>query len=224
MKNLRRFIQKCVDKNFGTFYWKYRDVFCGSKWIENYISKSSIEHPHRQLLIDIISKYAPFRNVLEIGCASGPNLYLLSKKFPSVKLYGVDINKKAIKRGQSWFQSKNIQTVSLLHLKTDKLRLFSTKSIDIVFTDAVIIYIPPPKLKTIIEEMFRIARKCVILNEWHSDKITKGCFNYDGHWIYNYKKLLKNFPPRNIKITKIPPEIWGGNWAKYGYIIEVNLD
>jgi len=27
-----------------------------------------------------------------------------------------------------------------------------------------------------------------------------------------------------IKLTKIPENIWAGDWAKYGYIIEVNLE
>jgi tRNA G46 methylase TrmB len=116
MKKLLRKVKRLAVKIFGLkvyeLFWKFRHFFDKS-WAERYISKESINHPHRKILIDIISKYYPFDSALEIGCASGPNLYLLAKKFPEVKLYGIDISKKAIEIGKKKFNKEKISNVIL---------------------------------------------------------------------------------------------------------------
>ena len=35
-------------------------------------------HPSKKFLADIIATFSPFSHILEVGCASGPNLYLLA--------------------------------------------------------------------------------------------------------------------------------------------------
>lgn len=224
MKKFLGYIKRILDKTLGTsveeFYWWSRHIF-NCAWPKSYISQDSINHPHRQLLIEKISSYAPFETALEIGCASGPNLYLLSKKFSHAKLYGTDISKRAVKIGREWFREQNIKNILLSSQKAENLKQFSDKSIDIIFTDAVLIYIGPSKIESVIREILRVARKALILNEWHGN--SSHC-SYDKHWIYDWEILLKKFIPKEkIKLTKILPEIWGGSWAKYGYIIEVKL-
>jgi len=222
MKKLLRKIKRFLDKVLGTksdeLYWKSRHFF-NKKWAEKYISEESLNHPHRKFLIDKISACVPFENVLEIGCASGPNLYLLAKKFPNIKIYGVDISKKAVMTGQKWFQKQNIRNISLFSGRAENLSQFSDKAIDIIFTDAVLICIGPDKIKKLINEMLRVAKKAIILNEWHSDDFEHFC---DDHWVHNYKLLFKKFiPEEKIKFTKLPENLWGGNWSKFGYIIEI---
>jgi hypothetical protein len=223
MKKFLGRIKRILDKTFGTIideiYWKFR-YLSDSKLAESYISQNCINHPHRELLIERISAYEPFKTALEVGCASGPNLCLLSKKYPYMKLYGTDISKRAIKIGQERFREQNIKNILLLSQRAENLEKFPDKSIDIVFTDAAFIYIGPDKIETVIREILRVTRKALILNEWHSNATC-----HDGHWIYNWKVLLKKFiPEKKIILTKIPPEIWSGSWAKYGYTIEVVLN
>jgi len=72
MKSILRKIKRIADRFFGsktdTLYWKFRHIFDNS-WAESYISPVSINHPHRNVLVDQISKYVPLKNILEIGCA-----------------------------------------------------------------------------------------------------------------------------------------------------------
>jgi hypothetical protein len=225
MKKFLRRVKRILDKTFGTIideiYWKFH-YLSDSKLAEGYISQNSINHPHRELLIERISAYKPFKTALEVGCASGPNLYLLSKKYPYMKLYGTDISKRAIKIGQERFRVQNIKNILLSSQKAENLEQFPDKSIDIVFTDAALICIGPDKIEAVIREILRVTRKALILNEWHSNV---SLYSYDDHWIYNWKVLLKKFvPEKKIRLTKIPPEIWSGSWAKYGYTIEVVLN
>lgn len=60
--------------------WKYRHIYQGSNWAKGYCE--SADHPHRQLLLERILAYAHLESVLEIGCNTGPNLYLLAQKLP----------------------------------------------------------------------------------------------------------------------------------------------
>lgn len=224
MRKLLRKIKRLLDKILGTktdeFYWRFRHLL-NKRWSENYMSQDSINHPHRKFLIDKISTLAPLKNVLEIGCASGPNLYLLAKKLPNTKLYGIDISKKAIKVGTEWLNKKGIKNTVLSYGKADNLRSFSNKSIDVVFTDAALIYIGPDKIDKVLKEILRAAKKAIIFNEWHSDDLEH---LYDDHWIYNYRLLFKEFvPEEKIKITKLPGDLWSGRWAQFGHIIEIKL-
>ena len=224
IKLVLRKIKRLANKIFGTkideFYWKFRHIF-DKKWAESYISDKSINHPHRKFLTEKISNYAPFENVLEIGCASGPNLYLLAKKFPETKFYGIDISEKAIRTGQKYFEKENVKNVFLETGKIDDIKNLQDKSIDLIFTDAALIYIGPDKINFVIEEMLRITKKAIILCEQH--KNYEPSF-YKDHWIHNYYLLFGKFLPKEkIKFTKISPEIWNGDWEKIGYIIEVIL-
>jgi ubiquinone/menaquinone biosynthesis C-methylase UbiE len=190
-------------------------------WINGY--RDSLDHPHRSFLIESISRFNP-SSILEIGCNCGPNLYLLAKKFPDVKIIGIDINPMVVQKGNEWLVEEGISNVKLAEGKADELGQFQDKSFDVVFTDAVLIYIGPDKIKEVIAEMLRVTRKSLILLEWH-------CFNsksnpagvYVGHWMRDYVALLEEFVPVNkIKVIKMPEELWPDkNWQRWGGVIEV---
>ena len=208
--------------------WQTKHIFKGRSWTKGYIG--SVNHPHRQLLVATISSYAPLESVLEIGCNTGSNLQLLAKNSQNkaIKLYGIDINSQAIKEGKIWLDWAGIKNVQLSVGRADELGRFKDKSIDVVFTDATILYIGPDKIKKVIRETRRITRKALIFNEWHWENNSlkrKEYFWYDGNWVYDYKALLRNIVSlESIKISKIPPEIWGGSgWEEFGAIIEVRL-
>jgi len=220
LRKIKRVANKILGTRTDEIYWRTRHVFDDS-WAKSYISEGSINHPHRKLLIDKISEYVPLESVLEVGCASGPNLYLLAKKFPGAKLYGTDISKDAIKVGKEFFRKQNIKNVFLGSRKAEDLSGFQDKSIDIVFTDAVLIYEGPEKIESVIKEIIRVAKKAIIICEQHHDFSSSV---YRDNWIHNYKVLFDKFiSGGRVKIKKIPPEVWSGNWGKLGYIIEVAL-
>lgn len=197
----------------------------GGEWIKGYWD--SRDHSHRQFLLEHISNFFPVSSILEIGCNCGPNLYLLARKFPHVEIVGIDINPAAVQKGNEWFAQEGIKNVKLLLGKADELGQFKDKSFDIVFTDAVLIYIGPDKIKEVIKGMLRITRKALILFEWHSF----GCASHPlgvhvGHWMRDYVSLLKEFVPQeSIHVTKMPEELWADKyWQKYGGVLEVDLE
>lgn len=191
-------------------------------WIKGY--QDSTEHAHRQFLTEKISNLNP-SSVLEIGCNCGPNLYLLSKKFPLADITGIDINPMAVQNGNKWFKQEGIKNVKLIVCKADELEQFGNESFDVVFTDAVLIYLGADKIKKVISEMLRITRNSLILLEWndfYNEKNPLG--KLKKHWIRNYKSLLSQFVSADkIKIEKLAENLWPDkNWQKYGALIEVH--
>lgn len=197
-------------------------------WINGY--RDSLDHSHRSFLIETISKFNP-SSILEIGCNCGPNLYLLAKKFPDAEMIGVDINPIAVKKGNEWLAQEGISNVRLSVGKANELGQFQDKSFDVVFTDAVLIYIGPDKIKGIMKNAIRITRRALILMEWHSfepdHKDPYGLGVYEqGNWKRDYVSLLKQFiREEQIHVTKITEEMWPDkNWKEVGAVIEVAMN
>jgi len=218
LRKIKRFADKFLGIKTDKFYWRFRHIFDGS-WGNDYLSEKSMNLSYRKFLINKISEYFPFGTILEIGCASGANLYLLSEKFPKAKLYGIDISKKAINVGRQYLQKNNIKNIFLEPRGTENLKNFGDKSVDIIFTASVLIYVAPDEIELAIKEIFRVAKKAIILCESHADSPD---FLYADHWIYNYELLLEKYISKEkIKITKPPENLWDGNLSKYNYIIEI---
>lgn len=195
-------------------------------WIKGYWNSQN--HSHRPFLIEKISSFSPISSILEIGCNCGPNLYLLAKKFPDAEIRGIDINPVAVQKGNEWLTQEGISNVKLLVGKADELEQFEDRSFDIVFTDAVLIYVGPDKIKEVMKGIIRIARRALILVEWHCFEPQRknpngfGVYHH-GSWKRDYVALLKQFVrAEQIRVTKIPEDIWPDkNWETFGAIVEV---
>lgn len=207
---------------FGTklneIIWAMRPISAGKDYL------GAETDPHRKFLLEKISTFSPVHSILEIGCGTGLNLYLLSKRFPNAELKGIDINPKSVEYGNTWFKQEGISNVKISVGKADKL-VFQDKGFDVVLTDATLIYVGPDKIKKVIKEMIRVTRKALVLNEWHCFESSSNPLGvYVGHWTRDYKALLKEFvPEERIFITKIPENTFKSdrNWRKYGAVIEM---
>jgi ubiquinone/menaquinone biosynthesis C-methylase UbiE len=188
-------------------------------WIKGYWNSQT--HPHRAILLDTIEKYHP-DSILEVGCNCGPNLCLLAKKYPYARIVGIDINRDAVERGREFFSTQGITNVQLFVNKADCLEMFDDGEFDVVFTDAVLIYIGSDKILNVLKELLRITKKTTISLEWHSSEYSdKGIFC--GHWVHNFSKLVEKIDPeRRFKTRKITEAEWPDpKWIQYGYIIEI---
>jgi len=230
--HLHAWIQKVLGfieaKFLGTrgreWYWATRHLH-GKKTNTYWEAYSrSISHPHRKLLIDKIFSYQP-KNVLEIGCNTGPNLFLLAKNANSTfNALGIDINPQAIKEGKNWLEKERVNNVELKCGLGDELEYLPDKSFDVVFSDATVIYIGPDKIARLIKNMLRIARKAIIFSEWNIEKSTNNkipVFFDEMHWVYNYRLLVNN---PDIEINPYPPGTFSSKgWEKYGAIVAFKL-
>ena len=182
-------------------YWRERKA----DWEASY--GQTINHPHRDLIIKKL-KEIEFGSLLEIGCNCGPNLLRIQKEFPRVELGGVDINADSIAIAKRLLPAHELR----LETRSADNIYFSDKSIDVLLTDATLIYIGPDKINKVMGEIARIARKNVILCEFQTRDILKqiACWWKGGYYARDYEKLLKKFGFYDIEIEKIPVGSWQG--------------
>ena len=207
---LGSFIQKCM--------WGWKHLY-RKNWTKT--SLESKDLTHRDQLTSVIASFGNVQSVLEIGCASAPNLRLLREKLPSAQLSGIDSNKQAIRTANDYFRSVHDDKVNLLVRTADQLDDFQDKSFDVVFSQAVLLYIPPSSINKVIAEMLRMSSNAVVFNEYHLDGANEGFFD-NGRWVYDYYSIIRRqYPDADISMQKT--DFKGGSWDLYGRLITVIL-
>lgn len=192
---------------------------------------SSYEHRHRVVLADLIAGFTPLSRVLEIGSNCGPNLYGLARRFPDAEFFGVDINSRAIEQGREMFAAEGIGNVHLDRKRADELEHFADGFFDVVFTDAVLIYIGRDKIAGVLREMLRVARKGLVLLERQDfDPEAAGGrrslgFKYHDLWVRDYAKLIEGMETgAQVSVTRVTGDVWPDRgWQENGAFIEVRL-
>ncbi len=186
----------------------------------------SIDHPHRELLVKSIASFEP-TSVLEVGCNAGPNLFKLAKEFPHARLVGIDVSSAAIEYGMDKFRENGIKNVELKVGKAEDLRAFPNASFDVVFTDAVLIYVDSNDIETVVDEMIRVASKGVVMVEYHDPEANpKGSFIYKkGYWKRDYSRLMATRKEtKNVSVTRFTRDQWNDEyWSTLGALIEVRI-
>lgn len=237
-------LYRYVSKVYWTLQFQHlMELLIGAKARERWWATRSIAEaywnnrdlPNKHFLVERIAAFQPIHSILEVGCASGPNLYPLAKKFPQAEIVGIDINPRAVQYGNAQFAREGISNVKLLVGKADKLGEFQDGAFDIVFTNALLMHIGPEKIEEVIKGMIRITQQALVIMELHcfepNIKDQSGLGTYlsgfpSGIWARDYVALLKQFvSEEHIQVTKIPEGIFPAKpWKELGAVIEVLCD
>lgn len=195
-------------------WWKDRKI----DWQKDYLA--TWNHPHRELISRVLASFN-WISLWEVGCGPGANLVRLIKDGASNKqLGGSDVNPEAIKLAQKTFKGGKF------HVESVEDMLLSDEAVDVILSDATLIYIGPFKIKKAIKEIIRIARNRLVLCEFHSENwLKRWIFRLrTGYNAYNYRKLLEDAGCYDISILKIPKAFWDGTpWTEFGYIITCKI-
>ena len=203
--------------------------------LERYWAKRSIaegywnnqDHPSKHFLVESIAAFSPLHSILEVGCASGPNVCLLARRFPEASIVGVDINPSAVDYGNERFRELGISNAELQVGKADNLWRFKSRSFDIVLTNALLVCIGRDKIREVVGQLLRVTSRALIMMECHCFEFCNDGnglgFYRDGVWIRDYEALLRPFVPEDqIRVSKIPEDIWPtGLWRRSGALVEV---
>lgn len=191
-------------------YWKERKI----DWNAQYLS--TWDHPHRALIVAAL-RSIPWVSLWEVGCGAGANLVRIIKDgLTDRQLGGSDINADAITAATKAFKGGKF------HCEPSDDMLLSDNAVDVMLSDAHLIYVGPRRIKKVLGEIFRIARNHIILCEFHSTSFWKRwVFRFKtGYNAYDYRKLLDEMGCYDIQIIKIPKEFWPGTpWEQWGHII-----
>jgi ubiquinone/menaquinone biosynthesis C-methylase UbiE len=194
-------------------FWSERKI----DWEKDYLS--TWNHPHRDLIIYALKSFNWY-SLWEVGCGPGPNLMRITKDIAGKQLGGSDINADAIEVAKKTFLHGTFMVGSSEDL------LMSDKAVDVVLSDACLIYTGPTKIKKTIKEFTRVARTAIVLCEFHGGSWWERLLFRikTGYNAYDYRKLLEEAGCYDIKIAKIPESHWSGTpWSKWGHIIMANV-
>lgn len=221
-RQLRR-VQEYAERRFlggalQSVLWRYRHMYKWG-WAEGYLE--TVNHPHRAQLVDAVAQFEPVASILEVGCASGANLIRLRERFPEVELIGLDINARAVAVGKKYFADRGDARVRFFNAQAEQLQSMPAHSVDVVLADAVLMFVTPDQIQSLLAEMGRVARKAIILNEYHGTGLAGGHF-LGGRWAYDFVALLQNELPQ-ARIQTCKSSFVGGAWDTYGTLIEVSL-
>ena len=222
LKALLRKIQEFVERRIlgpylQQFIWSTRHLY-KKNWAQNFLDTS--EHPHRKQIFEAFYEFKNLRSVLDLGCGPGANIVAIRKKFSDIELIGVDINSQAIRVGRAYFASREDYKVKLIKGKADAVPLHD-KSVDIVLIDALLMFITPSLIDNVITEIIRLAKKGIVINDYHRAGKESGQF-FGGRWVYDIESLLRRRLPK-ARITIEKSDFEGGGWDSYGTFIVVHF-
>lgn len=194
-------------------YWKRRT----EDWKTAYFDTK--DHPHRDFIIQHLMRIH-FGSLLEVGCNTGPNLYRIAQAFPHITTGGLDINAGSIEMAKNLLPTQ-VHTLDVG--PADDIPL-SDKSVDLILTDACLMYIGRDKIDKVMKEITRVARNNVVFFEPHCESRWQRFLmrnHKKNYYAHDYKKLLEKHGFWDIEIYKMPPEMWKGEilWEKYGNLI-----
>jgi len=203
-------------------FWKERKI----DWVQSYLSLWN--HPHRH---DIARTLAGLKwnSLLEVGCASGPNLLHLVNKFPGKDIGGIDVNPDAIAVAKKVLEAHKDKMPShfvFAEVMNGDAIFIGDKATDVILTDMTLIYVDPQSIKRYLKEFRRVARGHVVFYEFYSPKWwERWNLSRKGYWTHNYPKLLKKLGYDDIIIKKLPPTSWPESEVhqKFGYIIQATI-
>jgi ubiquinone/menaquinone biosynthesis C-methylase UbiE len=203
-------------------HWKNRKI----DWVKSYLTgidevsgQPMWNHPHRQMLSQIL-KNLHFLSLWEVGCGAGANLMQIFKTLPGKQIGGSDINPDAIESCRTTFIGGRF------HVEPNDDILLSDKSVDLILSDANLIYTDSKDIEKTLKELVRVARRYIVLCEFHEpSRIKRWKLRWKtGYNAHDYKTLLDKLGCYNINIFKIPAEAWKGfPWEKHGYIIVAQI-
>ena len=189
------------------------------KWLHN------ANLPHRRWLAEVIVSDPNVVRILEVGCGWGPNLSVLADSRSNLRLFGIDISPASIAEGAEQLRGLGYKNIVLREGQADNLEFFGVGEMDVVFTDAVLLYVGPDKIRRVLAELCRVARRRLVLLEMHKPGVrVSGKYTTDG-WLHDYKVALSGLQRfRSMKIERMPCELRpDGRWPQYGSLIDVSL-
>lgn len=92
------------------------DFTCSLKTASNVFSWQKIDSGTKFFLLNVPTPQVPPNNVLDLGCGYGPITAVLEHRFPNGKVWGIDVNNRAIDLAK-----RNVQKGSTVICKPDEV-------------------------------------------------------------------------------------------------------
>ena len=207
-----RFIKKVFWSypKYRKIYWRLKDLI-EPNWPKVYFDDRNLnDGRNRDKLVKFINKLNQ-KKILEIGCASGANLFLMEKNKKYEHLEGIDISNYCIEEGKKILKRYN-SNIILKQGNATKTN-YKNRSFDIVFISGVAMDLTDKDLFSAVTESLRISNKYFILHTSNykldpSLNIKSKAVVYKSHVLRDYHLFFKeNFEKYQKKIIKLKKDI-----------------
>ena len=212
-----------VGSGLQELLWSTRHLY-KHNWASNFLK--TINHAHRTQIVDsMLSFNIENPTILEAGSGPGANFIPLRRAFPRAQLIGVDINNQAVKEGRKYFSFQADAKVSFFHGNLSKLSFIESQSIDLILVDAVLMFITPDKIQTVLNELIRCLKPVgsgMVINDFHADGLSLDGLFVGGRWVHDLVSIINMMAPQSIISVK-KSSFTGGEWDRFGSLIEVRF-
>lgn len=164
------------------YFWKLRHLFQPS-WINDYSENSN-------KFLEKLVRDNNIQSILDFGCASGATLFQLKQNNDSLKVYGIDINRHAIKYCLSRF-SDNFKGGYSFSTKLNKKEIYEflsdneLNSFDLIIFDRVLYSLDQKEINKILQLIPKITEQVFI-----DDFFNSNGNNYLGYKHRDWEKIL----------------------------------
>lgn len=153
--------------------------------------------PEVSVIIDFVKSLQP-ETILEIGCNFGRELKHLEGLS---NLYGIDTSSEKIEKARVYVKGTfKIADASQIPYKNNKF--------DLVYSSGIFAHSQTEKIKSIMDEMFRVSNKYILLVEYIGSHLSKNIVGNckQNAWIHDYNKLISGYDV----VTKYNEKIFFG--------------
>ena len=197
--------------------------FLRYKFLDNYVSvdydaffniENSETEKYRPKLFEKLNLKS-IKTILDYGCGYGINLKVLKDINPKFILNGMDISKNDLRMLEIINNNLLKNDINILDHKNLKNLKYK---FDLVFTDAVLIYVNKSDIKEKIKNLINSSKKYLLFHEltyeFNKSKITH--LN-----IHDFRLLIKSIDPK-LKISLHKSQKQGIPWSSHGTIILIS--
>lgn len=168
-------------------WWQHN----GNTWLDEIrVRKAKQVYYHLQeLLLFDYFQGSNFQRILEFGCGFGRHLRYL-REIPNIEVYGYDQSEAMIAPISQWAGVEWVREHIKVGQPNTKLP-YSDRYFDAVFTNAVLIHVPPEDVPSILKELMRIS-KYQIIHQEPAPHLEIKSRDHGGCWNHNLVELYHN--------------------------------
>ena len=155
----------------------------------------------RDFYIDTLAeqiKSSGAKRILEVGCGTSLNIYLLSQRFPEIHFEGIDITPERLEVGKKWLKAEK-NFVPNVHVGDATQLAYEDDAFDIIYTVHCFEQIDQYALAGT-KEACRVAKKKVVFLEpdYGSSNAAQRLFLKNHNYLVDFAQTIKSVAPGKL--------------------------
>jgi len=141
--------------------------------------------PEVDTIIDFVKTLRP-KNILEMGCNYARELKHLQGL---AKLYGIDISSEKISRAKAYIPDAIFRVADAAKIP------YINNRFELVYSTGCFAHTRPERIKSIMDEIYRVSSKYVLLVEYVGSHLSKNTVGNckQNTWVHDYNKLVSGY-------------------------------